>query len=901
MPTGNTLDPVRLAAAMDLAGLVYWEGDSTGDVILNDRFYSFHGTTAAIEGGYRMTAQRYIGDFVHPEDRAATAETFALGVDSPQAKYSAQMQKRIVRKVDGAVRHVLTRFEVTKDFDAGTMAIFGISLDVSEQREARAELERRTAKLNEAQRIAGIGSWEMDRSTGKVTFSEQLLRLYGWGPDEPTPTLEDVSKLYSPESWGQVLDVMASAIETGSVGALEMELVRRDGLRRWVVGHGEPIRDASGATVKLRGTIQDITERLEQERRNQSLAAAIEQAYDEVVLTDASGRIVYCNPAFEKTTGYSREEAIGRDARLLLLYGESANREHVEQVGVAFSQGRAWTGQFTSRRKDGETYHKETTVSPILSPSGQLCGVVSVGRDVTERERLEERVRQGERLESIGRLAGGVAHDFNNLLTVISGYSDVLLGAKAAGDPLRKPVEGIRRAGEKAAGLIRQLLAFSRKEAVQLSPQNLNDLITADSSIVRQLVGEQVQLELMLDPGLGIVLADPGQVLQVLMNLAVNARNAMPDGGRLTIRTSNAFLDRQDPRLLGDISLGPIVQLVVSDTGIGMPDEIRRKIFEPFFTTRPDPLSTGLGLSTVYGIVRQFGGAVSVASEVGKGSTFTIHLPQVEASLQQGAQRPANAPSAKAARGSETILVAEDEPAVLELTVGILEGLGYRVLGAPGGPEALEKAESHNGVIDLLLTDVMMPVMTGKDLADKLTAVRPAAKVLYMSGYAADVIARRGIVDPAVHFLAKPFDMQGLARKVREVLDVAAKPVPRKVLLLDDNAAIRMLFSEILLDAGFEVVEASTGDEALHAIRSSPCDAVLADIQVPGTNVYDVVRTLRAEFPKLGIIMASGLVDDEIEAMAFECGTDEVLEKTAVHARIAEVLNQVLSRHGLKA
>ena len=892
------MDPIRLAAAMDLAGLVYWEGDSSGDVILNDRFYTFHGTTAEMEGGYRMTAERYILEFVHPDDRAATAETFAVGVTSPEAKYSAQMEKRIVRKVDGAVRHVLTRFEVTKDLDTGTMAIFGISLDVTEQRQARAELERRTADLNEAQRIAGIGSWEMDRSTGEVTFSEQLLRLYGWSPDEPPPTLEDVSKLYSPESWRQVLAVMASAMETGSVAAIEMELVRRDGLRRWVAGHGEPIRDVSGATVKLRGTIQDITERLEQERRNQSLAAAIEQAYDEVVLTDATGTIIYCNPAFEKTSGYSLEESVGRDARF--LFGESENQSHMEQVGVALREGRAWSGQFTSLRKDGETYHKETTVSPILSPSGQLLGVVSVGRDVTDRERLEDRVRQGERLESIGRLAGGVAHDFNNLLTVINGYSDVLLGGIAKGHSLRRPAEGIREAGEKAAGLIRQLLAFSRKEAVHLYPQKLNDLITANTPMLRQLVGDQVQLELLLDPGLGIVKADDGQFLQVLMNLAVNARDAMPEGGRLTFQTSNGFLDQMDPRTLGEIPSGPIVQLVVSDTGIGMPEAILQKIFEPFFTTRPDSLSTGLGLSTVYGIVRQFGGAVSVASEIGKGSAFTIYLPRVEGTFPDTVNQFHAVLPAKSPRGSETILVAEDEPAVLEMTVGILEGLGYRVMGAPSGSEALRKAESHDGVIDLLLTDVMMPVMTGKDLADRLTADHPATKVLYMSGYAADVIARRGVVDPTVHFLPKPFDVDSLARKVREVLDSTNKPVSRKVLLLDDNASIRMLFSEILADAGFEVVEAASGAEALQSIRSSSCVAVLADIQVPGTNVYDLVRTLRAEFPKLGIIMASGLVDNEIQAMAFECGTDEVLEKTAVHARIAEVLDQVLARHGLK-
>jgi signal transduction histidine kinase/ActR/RegA family two-component response regulator len=413
---------------------------------------------------------------------------------------------------------------------------------------------------------------------------------------------------------------------------------------------------------------------------------------------------------------------------------------------------------------DGTRIWIEAQVTTV-EEGGRIVGTQSALRDVTERKRLEAQYLQAQKMESVGRLAGGVAHDFNNLLTVINGYSE-LLAAKLGNDRgLREMAEQILRAGKSAAELTTQLLTFSRKQVAQARPLDLNVLVEEAQKMFSRILGEDVQLESKLSPTLGQVMADPGQMHQVLMNLVVNARDSMPRGGRLTIETRNVDVDEGFSRQHPEVAPGRYVYLGVTDTGTGMSEEVKRQIFEPFFTTKEKGKGTGLGLATVYGIVRHSEGWIRVDSAPGAGSTFHIYLPRTQLVVEAAA----TVPSADLAKGSETVLLVEDEDAVRELTEQMLKDHGYQVLQAGSGAEALALATSYPGTIHLLMTDVILPQMNGRALAEALWSSRPEIKVLYMSGYSEDVIGQ-GLPERRVAYLAKPFSSVDLAAKVRQTL-----------------------------------------------------------------------------------------------------------------------------------
>jgi nitrogen-specific signal transduction histidine kinase/ActR/RegA family two-component response regulator len=391
----------------------------------------------------------------------------------------------------------------------------------------------------------------------------------------------------------------------------------------------------------------------------------------------------------------------------------------------------------------------------------------------------EEQLRQAQKMDAVGKLAGGIAHDFNNLLMVIRGDSDLMLRRLASGDPLRSNAEGIREAADQAASLTRQLLAFSRKQVMAPSLVDLNGIVASIHAMLQRLLGETINLVTITAPDLGAVKADPGQMEQMILNLCVNARDAMPDGGRLTLRTANVDLDEAAAARWGDARPGPYVMLEVTDTGVGMDEETRSRLFEPFFTTKEQGKGTGLGLSTVYGTVRQSGGHIAVESAPGRGSTFTVCLPRVAAAAPPPEPRPVPAGPAPRTRAEtrltpgrgETVLLVEDAQRVRAVVREILEMSGYVVLEARHGAEALEVSRAHPGVIHLLVTDVVMPQMSGRELAQRLATLRPELKVLYMSGYTDDAIVRHGVLAAGIAFLSKPFTPDALALKVREVLD----------------------------------------------------------------------------------------------------------------------------------
>lgn len=421
------------------------------------------------------------------------------------------------------------------------------------------------------------------------------------------------------------------------------------------------------------------------------------------------------------------------------------------------------------RRKDGSIFPVEVNLNFIRLDREYLVAGV---RDITERKHLEERLRQSQKMEAIGRLAGGVAHDFNNILTVINGYAEFILAGLSGNDPRREHLAAILNAGERAAELTSQLLAFSRNAIIEPKIIDLNEVVGSVVPMLRRLIGEDVRFVTDLTLDLAKVKIDPGQLEQLLMNLAVNARDAMPRGGLLTIATTTVHLPAGSPTNPGEIPSGHYIQLTVSDTGEGMSEQIKRLIFEPFFTTKGVGKGTGLGLATVYGIVSQAGGTISVESEVGRGTCFRILLPAV----QESAHVESIGLTHVAPRGTETILLAEDEDGVRQLARLALEMLGYTVLEAGSGDAAVRTANSHHGPIHLLVTDVVMPDFGGRELVDTIRATQPVVSVLYMSGYTDDAVVRHGIEASTDAFLQKPFTPLSLARKVREVLDAASWP-----------------------------------------------------------------------------------------------------------------------------
>jgi PAS domain S-box-containing protein len=480
---------------------------------------------------------------------------------------------------------------------------------------------------------------------------------------------------------------------------------------------------------------------------------------------------LWWNEGIQTLFGYKAEE-IGPDIawRYGLIHPDERERVVADIRAAADGGAASWSAEYRCRRADGSYAQVYDRGYVLRDADGRGTRMIGAMMDVTQRKQLEDELRQAQKMEAVGRLAGGVAHDFNNLLTVITGRSAILLGRLKPDDPLRRSVEQIQKTADRAAGLTRQLLAFSRKQVLQRKVLDLNTTVEEISGMLHRLIGEDVELLLALGPRAGHVNADPGQLEQVLMNLAVNARDAMPRGGTLGIETDRVELVAAPPDRPDALPAGPYAVLRVMDTGVGMDAATLGRIFEPFFTTKEPGKGTGLGLSMVHGVVRQHGGAIQVRSVLGGGTTFEIYLPQVEAA---GGTSRVDEPTGRETAGRETILLVEDEDDVRALAREVLERQGYSVLEASDGPRALRQFETGSDRIDLVLTDVVMPRMSGRELVDRVRALRPQTRVLYMSGYTEDAIVRHGVRDASTVLLGKPFAPGDLLAKVREVLDRA--------------------------------------------------------------------------------------------------------------------------------
>ncbi|MBN1478535.1 PAS domain S-box protein [Candidatus Sumerlaeota bacterium] len=638
----------------------------------------------------------------------------------------------------------------------------GILQDITARRQVEEALRNSEATLRSIFRSAPVGIG-LVRDRVLCWVNDTLCEMVGHSREE----LESQSAriLYdSDEEFERVGREKYAEIAREGTGTIETRWRRADGSLIDVLLSSTPI-DPADLLAGVTFTALNITARRRAEADRARLATAIEQTAEAIVITGTDGAIQYINPAFTESTGYSIDEVLGNTPRILRSGRHDA--AFYRDLWETITRGEVWSGHFINRRKDGSLIEEEATISPIRDESGEIVAFAAVERDVTREKELEAQLRQSQKMEAVGQLAGGIAHDFNNLILGVLGFTDLAIMSLDADHPSRADLEQVREAAEKAATLTRQLLAFSRRQLLQPEDLDLNAVIANLMRMIRRMIGEHIELEVIPGQSLGTVHADRGQVEQVLLNLCVNARDAMPAGGKITIETENVVFDSGHCLSHPWAKPGPHVLMTISDTGVGMDQATLGRIFEPFFTTKEMGRGTGLGLAMVYGIMRQHGGMIQAQSEPGMGTTFKLHFPVVE----RGAAEEEHRIKGPVHGGTETILIAEDERTVRELFRRILAGAGYTVLCAGNGEEALQIFHEHRDQINLALIDVVMPRLGGRAVCEHIRQARPDMRFLFTSGYSVDAIHTDFIKDRAIELLQKPLRPEELLRKIRTILD----------------------------------------------------------------------------------------------------------------------------------
>ncbi len=651
--------------------------------------------------------------------------------------------------------------------------------NITERKQAEESLRESEERFAGAFEHAPIGV-ALASPTGRwLKVNRALCRLVGYTEAELlTRSFQDITY---PEDLADSLECVRQLI-AGDVRSYQTEkrYIHAAGHLVTIMLNVSLVRDAQHQPRYFIAQIQDISERRRTEESLRLLSSAVKQSKESIMITEADldlpgPKIIFVNPAFIEMTGYSAADVLGMTPRI--LQGPLTDRAVLDRLRHNLEQGDVFAGETINYRKDGTAFHLEWQIAPLRNASSTITHFVAIQRDISERKRLEAQLIQSQKMETVGKLAGGVAHEFNSILTAIIGQSELLLADLPAGSPQTPKVAGIKQAAGRAAILTRQLLAYGRKQTLQPEMLNLNTVLASMAGTLRHLVGTNIDIRSVPAAGLQTVKADAGQISQVIMNMVINAHDAMPGGGKLTLETANVTFDQTSVERYPELKAGDYVMLAISDTGTGMSAAVQARVFEPFFSTKGVGEGTGLGLSTCYGIIKQSGGHITVYSEPAVGTTFKIYLPQVAAAQGSPLQRAA-APGLP--RGTETILLVEDDPSLREMASGLLQRLGYTVLTAANGIEALALREAHHpGEIDLLFTDVVMPQMSGKELAERLRTLSPQTHILFTSAYTENAIVHQGVLNQDVVLLQKPFTPAALAQKLRDVLDQSVTGGPQ--------------------------------------------------------------------------------------------------------------------------
>ncbi len=753
----------NLRTAQHLLGLATWKLDIEREELI------WSPEAAEMLGSPSVTLRPAIADYVamlHPEDRGPMLRNYHAFISGDEIEL--EFNHRILRP-DGQLIYIQGIGEKTRDPDNRPI-VTGVVLDVTRQKLEEARLRESNLMLQVAGQTARLGAWRLNLEwendqpqPRNVIWSAQTCQIHEVPPGT-TPTVEEAVEYYAPEYRKLITEVVTACAIGGTPFDEVLEIITARGNRVWVRTIGEADWDQHGRIIAVHGAFQDISElkqaKLAAEELESRLERMLEEVTDGFYTLDRDWNFTYLNSQAEKMLERRREDLLGR----------SVWEEFPEAVGM--------TLEFRYRKAVEERTTERFTLfyAPLhrwfeVNAYPSSNGLAVYFNDVTDRHLMQEQLRRSQKLEALGQLTGGIAHDFNNLLTVIIGNSELLTSRLKDQESLQGLANMIMTAAESGAELTRRLLAFSRRQALEPQCVCLNRLIEQMDPLLRRSLGEEIEIEFVHAGDLWLAEIDPAQFESALLNLAINSRDAMSEGGHLAIRTENVWIDDDYARINRDVAPGEYVRVAVSDSGCGMSDEVAERAFDPFFTTKPEQRGSGLGLSMVYGFVKQSGGHAKIRTQVGKGTTISLYFPLSHGTLSAAIEA---APSEEAATGQERILAVEDDDLVRENLVTQLRSLGYQVLTAPNGQAALDILDT-GAAVDLLLTDVVMPGgMNGRVLADQAVARRPGLKVLFSSGYSEDAIIHGGRLDPGVQLLSKPYKRIDLARKVRKVLDAPA-------------------------------------------------------------------------------------------------------------------------------